>query len=121
MTRQDAARIALALALGWVGVAHFVSPRPFVDHLPPETPARLGIVHATGAMEIVLAALLLVARRGARPVVGRITAAYLVAVFPGNLYVATAGVPIYPEPWLAWARLAFQPFFIAWAILSTRR
>ena len=121
VTRRNAARIALALALGGVGVAHFLSPRPFVDHLPPETPARLGIVHATGAIEIVLAALLLVARRGGRPVVGRITAAYLVAVFPGNLYVAAAGVPIYPEPWLAWARLPFQPLFIAWAILSTRR
>lgn len=111
----------LALALGAIGVAHFLSPRPFVDHLPPETPARLGIVHATGAIEIVLAVLLLVARRDARALVGRVTAAYLVAVFPGNLYVAAAAIPVYPEPWQAWARLPLQPLFIAIALWSTRR
>ena len=96
-----------------------MTPRVFVDHLPPTVPERLALVYATGVMELALASALLVAPERPRRRIGLITAAYLIAVFPANLYVALAGVPVYPAPWLAWARLPLQPLFVWWALRST--
>lgn len=55
-----------------------------------------------------------------RRVVAVAIAFYLAAVFPGNIYVAAAGVPVYPSPWMAWARLPLQPLFILWALRAGR-
>jgi uncharacterized membrane protein len=48
-------------------------------------------------------------------------AAYLLAVFPANLYVAIAGVDVQGQPdgWYPWLRLPLQALFIAWALWST--
>ena len=109
MDRQDVARVAFAAFFAAVGLTHFLSPRVFVDHIPADVPGRLALVYATGAVELALAAAVLFAPAGQRRRVGLLTAAYLVAVFPANIYVALAGVPVYPAPWLAWARLPIQP------------
>ena len=119
MERRDVARAAFAAAFAAIGLTHFLSPRVFVDHLPADIPGRLPIVYATGALEILLAAAVVLAPPGQRRRVGLLTAAYLVAVFPANIYVALTGVPVYPAPWLAWARLPLQPLFVWWAIRST--
>lgn len=116
---MDVGRLGLAASLAVVGLAHFVSPRVFVDHLPPEVPGRLAIVYATGAIELALASALAFAPARYRRRVGIVTAAYLVAIFPGNVYVAVAGVPVYPAAWLAWVRLTLQPLFVWWALRST--
>ncbi len=116
---RDLGRFVFAAAFAAVGLIHFLSPRVFVDHLPADIPGRLPIVYATGALELLLAAAVVLAPPGQRRRVGLITATYLVAVFPANIYVALAGVPVYPAPWLAWARLPLQPLFIWWAIRST--
>ena len=121
MPLRAVARIASALALAAVGVLHFLTPRPFVAHVPPPLPAPLAIVYATGVAEVALAVALLAAPGRFRSLTGRVTAAYLLAVFPGNVYVAAAGLPVYPEPWQAWARLPLQPLFIAIVLWSTRR
>lgn len=119
MERGDVARVAFAAAFAAVGLTHFVSPRVFVDHIPADVPGRLALVYATGAVELALAAAVVLAPPGQRRRVGLLTAAYLVAIFPANIYVAVAGVPVYPAPWLAWARLPLQPLFIWWALRST--
>ena len=116
---RDLGRFAFAGAFAAVGVLHFLSPRVFVDHLPAQVPGRLPIVYATGALELALAAAFALAPPAQRRRVGLITAAYLIAVFPANIYVALAGVPIYPAPWLAWARLPLQPLLVWWALRST--
>jgi uncharacterized membrane protein len=48
-------------------------------------------------------------------------AAYLVAVFPGNLYVAVSGVEVAGQPGgiYPWLRLPFQAPFIALALWSS--
>ncbi len=48
-------------------------------------------------------------------------AAYLVAVFPANVYVAVAGVDVDGQPggWYPWLRLPLQALFVAWALWST--
>lgn len=116
---RDLGRFVFAAAFAAVGLIHFLSPRVFVEHLPADLPGRLPMVYATGALELLLAAAVVLAPPGQRRRVGLITAAYLVAVFPANIYVAVAGVPVYPAPWLAWARLPLQPLFVWWAIRST--
>lgn len=82
-------------------------------------PGRLPIVYLTGAAEIALAGALLAVPRPTRRVVAIAIAGYLVAVFPGNLYVALAEVPVYPSSWMAWGRLPLQPLFIFWVLRTS--
>ena len=119
---RDLVRIGLAIFLVVAGVAHFVAPRPYVEHLPELVPMRAELVALTGIAEIVLAAGLVGPRRWRRPV-GLAVAAYLVLVFPANLYAAVSQVPIegVPNGWIRWARLPLQIPLIAAALWSTRR
>ena len=118
---RDLVRIGLAIFLVVAGVAHFVAPRPYVEHLPELVPMRAELVALTGVAEIVLAAGLVGPRRWRRPV-GLAVAAYLVLVFPANLYAAVSQVPIegVPNGWIRWARLPLQIPLIAAALWSTR-
>ena len=119
---RDLTRIGLAVFLAVTGVAHFTSPRPFVEHLPDVVPIREELVGLTGAVELALAAALVGPRRWHRAA-GVAAAAYLVAVFPANLYAAISQVPIdgVPDGWVRWARLPLQLPLIAAALWSTRR
>jgi uncharacterized membrane protein len=115
-------RYGLAAFLLVAGVAHFTSPRPFVEHLPEAVPMRPELVVLTGAVEVALAAALVGPRRWHRAA-GVAAAAYLVAVFPANVYAAVSQVPIdgVPDGWVRWARLPLQIPLIAAALWSTRR
>lgn len=120
-TLRDVVRIGLAVTMGVAGVAHFVSPRPFIGHLPEGVPLRGELVAITGAMELMLAVGLVGPRRWRRPA-GLALAAYLVLVFPANLYAAISQIPIdgVPTGWLRWARLPLQVPLILAALWSTR-
>jgi uncharacterized membrane protein len=115
---RDAARVGAALAFVFAGVSHFGTPTQFVQHIPEWVPYRLALVYATGTLEIVLGLGLLTRYR--RQVAAAL-AAYLVLVFPANVYVAVAGVPVdgLAGGWYPWLRLAFQPVFIGWVLWST--
>ena len=119
-TLADHARRGMAGAMIVAGVAHLVSPDPFVQHLPDWVPAREGIVLVTGLVEIALGAALFAPRRW-RPLAGIVLAAYLLAVWPANIYVAVAGVEVDGQPGgiYPWLRLPFQVLFIWWALRST--
>ena len=115
----DAARHAMGIALIFAGVSHFALLESFRAHLPSWVPNRDLLVYATGLIEIVGGGALLVRRFQER--VGLAVAAYLVLVFPANVYVAVAGVdvPGSPDGWYHWARLPFQALFVWWALRST--
>lgn len=118
---RNLVRIGLAVFLAAAGIAHLVAPRPYVEHLPSIVPMREALVALTGIVEILLAAGLVGPRRWHRPV-GLAAAAYLVLVFPANLYAAVSQVPIegVPNGWIRWARLPLQIPLIAAAMWSTR-
>ena len=120
MTLRSRGRSALAIGMTVAGVAHFVTPLPFVQHLPDVIPMREAVIYASGAVEIALGLALLGLSRW-RPFAGLVLAAYLVAVFPGNLYVAVAGVAVDGQPGgvYPWLRLPFQALFIWLALWST--
>lgn len=107
---------------GQVGYTHTL-PTPFLQHLPPWTPAAEAVVAVTGIIEIALGGALLL-RQPWRYRTGLALAAYLIAVFPGNVYVAVAVADVdvdgQPGGWYPWLRLPLQALFIAWAVWSTR-
>jgi len=120
LTARARWRAALAAGMIVAGIAHFVTPLPFVQHLPDVIPMREAIVYASGAVEIALA-LALVGPSRFRPYAGLALAAYLVAVFPGNIYVAVSGVAVEGQPGgiYPWLRLPFQALYIGLALWST--
>lgn len=106
----------LAVAMIAIGVAHFRSSRIFVQMVPPALPAPLLLVYLSGGAEIAggLGLLLVRFRRAAS--LGLI--ALYVAVFPANVYMAWANLPLgnlHLPSWVLWARLPFQALFIVWA------
>ncbi|MCW5890621.1 MAG: DoxX family protein [bacterium] len=124
----------LKTALLWVmgplyvlaGVMHFVRPDLYLQIMPPYLPAHLLLVLLSGVAEIVLGILVLVPRTRVLAAWGLI--ALLVAVFPANVYMATANPQLVhlpswlpaPSPTANWVRLPFQLVFIAWAWWYTR-
>ena len=117
---RTAARWGLGSDLVFAGLSHLANPTPFEQHLPEWVPAAGALVAATGIIEIALGIGLAVIR-SRRRLVGLITAAYLAAVFPANVYVAVAGIDVDGQPGgiYPWLRLPFQALFIAWALWST--
>ena len=118
---RDATRVGLAILMLTGGISHLVAPRPYVQHLPEVVPLRPELVAITGLVEIGLSAGLVGPRRFRRPT-GIALAAFLVLVFPANIYAAVSQVPIDSTPigWIRWARLPLQLPVIAAALWSTR-
>ena len=111
----DAARVAMATAMTFTGVSHVVNPKPFVQHLPDFMPGREQVIFATGLLEALFGVGLATPHRWRREVALAL-AAYLIAVFPANVYVAVTGVRIEGLPGAShpWLRLPFQFVYIAW-------
>ncbi|MTG87943.1 hypothetical protein GJV82_03080 [Cellulosimicrobium sp. BIT-GX5] len=116
------ARVGLGLALVGAGVSHLtVSREEFQAQVPSWFPVDEDVtVLASGAVEIVLGASLVVLTRW-RVAVGLVAAAFFVVIFPGNV-----------GQWLEhkdgfgldtdakrFGRLFFQPVLMAWALWST--
>lgn len=119
------ARWTLAIALGAVGIMHFVSTRGF-RVVVPDWATRLSgldkdaIVIASGAAEVALAAgLVALPREQAK--VGWATAAFFVAVFPGNVHQwqTKRSTPGLDTDARRLGRLFLQPVLVAWALWAT--
>lgn len=115
-------QIVLGLALGFAGVGHLGSNRvEFRAQVPSlfEEYADFVVV-ASGVVEIVLGAALVLAWRY-RVVVGWIVAAFFVAIFWGNISQYLNGVDAFGlnSDRARLVRLFFQPVLVAWALLST--
>jgi uncharacterized membrane protein len=117
---REPARVGMAAAMMFAGVSHWLMPTPFIQHVPPFIPAADVVVLVTGVVEVLLGAALLTAPPWRRRA-GLLLAAYLVAVFPGNLYVALADIDVQGQPggWYPRLRLPLQALFIAWVLWST--
>jgi uncharacterized membrane protein len=112
-------RIAMAVALLFVGADHWINPQRYLPMTPPWVPLHLEMVLFTGAAEIAGALGLLVPRL--RRAAGFMLALYFVAVFPANIHNALNGLAVEGLPqaqWYYWVRLAFQPLAIWWALYS---
>ena len=119
------ARWILAIALGAIGVLHFRSTRGF-RVVVPDWATRLtrldkdAIVVASGAAEVALAAGLIALPRERRRM-GWATAAFFVAVFPGNVHQwrTRRSTPGLDTDGRRLGRLFLQPLLVGWALWAT--
>lgn len=113
---------AMAAFYVLAGLNHFRDPGFYLPMMPPYLPWHRELVALSGAAELGLGLALLVAPLRRWAAWGVI--ALLIAVFPANLHVALADVPIGGRTeglgvW-NWVRLPLQLVLIAWAWLYTR-
>lgn len=119
------ARWILAVALGAIGVGHFLSTRGF-RVVVPDWATRLTrldkdtIVIASGAAEVALSAGLLALPKERRRI-GWATAAFFVAVMPGNIHQwqTKRSTPGLDTDARRFGRLFLQPLLVLWALWST--
>ena len=114
-------RLAMALALFFVGADHWANPQRYLAMMPPWIPLHLELVLFTGAAEIAGGIGLL--WKSSRRLAGLMLAIYFVAVFPANIHNAVNGLAVDGLPqasWYYWLRLPFQPLAIWWALFSAQ-
>lgn len=121
------ARILLGAALVYAGVAHLTFAREAFQAQVPRWLALDAdfVVVASGVVEIVLGAALLVmgfVRPSWVAPLGWIVAAFFVAVFPGNISQFVTGTDSFGlnDDVSRFVRLLFQPLLVIWAIWCTR-
>ena len=121
------ARWLLAGGMVFAGLSHlFWARREFQAQVPDLVTDALpidkdAVVVASGAVEIMLGAALVVLPKERRRI-GAILAAFFVAVFPGNIAQATQKRAAFglESDGARIARLFFQPLLVCWALWSTR-
>jgi len=105
------------------GMGHLTTLRQeFQTQVPPWLPLDPDfVVVASGVVEVGLGAALIMAPRGLRPAVGWTTAAFFVAIFPGNISQYVTGTDAFglTSDNARLVRLFFQPALVAWALWST--
>jgi uncharacterized membrane protein len=102
------------------GLNHFASPRFYRAIVPPSLQHDAKrLVEVSGVAEVLGGVGVLLPRT--RRLSGASLIALLVAVFPANLYMASAPERFERVPrWALYARLPLQPLMIWWAWRATR-
>lgn len=119
---RQAARYLLGAALIYAGIGHFTFSRlAFQAQVPPWVPLDPDfVVLASGAVEIALGLGLIFISRY-RKQIGWLTAAFFLAIFPGNIsqyLTQTDAFGLNTDEARA-IRLLFQPLLMLWALWTT--
>ena len=116
------ARTLLGAALAYAGITHLTSNRTeFLAQVPTWVPLDADfVVVASGVVEILLG-LSLIFLFKYRTRIGWITAAFFVAIFPGNISQYVNGIDAFglDTDQARLTRLFFQPLLVIWALWST--
>lgn len=119
---RTAGRSLLGGVLTFAGVSHLTTARDeFRAQVPDWFPVDADlVVLGSGVVEIGLGASLL-AWRSRRREVGWVTAAFFVAIFPGNIAQYVEGTDAFglDSDRARFVRLLFQPALVLWALWST--
>ncbi len=114
-------QILLGATLIYTGTLHLTSSRQeFQAQVPPWAPFTPDfIVLASGVVEIALGLALISLQR--RKAVGIATAAFFIAIFPGNISQVVNGIDAFGlnDDRARAIRLLFQPLLVLWALWST--
>ncbi len=118
--RDRRIRLGLAALMLGIGSLHFVMPKLFMRIVPHVLGHERFFVYASGVAELTCGALLLSDRT--KRLGGALTAATMVAVFPGNIQMAIDTGPPWTSLYAAgvWLRLPLQVPLIAWALRARR-
>ena len=107
-------RVYMGLNFIAVGIAHFISPEPFVSIVPPYLPAHYTLVYVSGFFEVLGGFGILL--RSSRQIAAWGLLALLVAVYPANIHMLVNDVYIEGFPKLRiglWLRMPLQFVFMA--------
>jgi uncharacterized membrane protein len=119
---RTALQITLGAALTYAGITHLTSSRhEFQAQVPTILQSQADfVVIASGVVEILLGLSLILLIKY-RTHIGWITAAFFIAIFPGNISQYINGTDAFGlNTDLARAiRLLFQPLLVIWALWST--
>lgn len=119
------ARTLLGGTLAFSGIGHLTFARKaFRAQVPDWVPLpKDDTVVYSGLAEITLGGALILANEKHQEALGKITAGFLGAVFPGNLaqYVNRRNAFGLDTDMKRFARLFFQPVLICWALKSSKR
>ena len=114
-------QVLLGAALIYAGITHLTTSRlEFQAQVPTWVPLSADfVVLASGVVEIVLGIAL--ASLQYRRQVGWITAAFFVAIFPGNISQYVNGIDAFglDTDQARLTRLFFQPLLVLWALWAT--
>ena len=112
----------MAAFYAFAGFNHFRAPEFYLPIMPPYLPWHEELVFLSGVAELMIGVGLLIPRTRVLAAWGAI--ALLVAVFPANIHMAVADVPVGDPPQsagaLRWVRLPLQFVLMAWAWWHTR-
>ena len=118
---RKATQILLGATLIYTGTLHLtISRQEFQAQVPPWAPFTPDfIVLASGVVEIALGLALISLQR--RKAVGIATAAFFIAIFPGNISQFVNGIDAFGlnDDRARAIRLLFQPLLVLWALWST--
>ncbi len=119
---RNATQLLLGAALTYAGTAHLTTSRQeFQAQVPNWVPLSADfVVIASGIVEIALGLSLLLIWKY-RTQVGLITAAFFIAIFPGNISQYVNGIDAFglDTDRARAIRLLFQPLLVIWALWST--
>jgi uncharacterized membrane protein len=119
---RHVARVILGLALLFAGIGHLTFGRvEFGAQVPDWLPvSKDAVVVGSGLVELALGAALIGLPRH-RVVVGWMTAAFFILIFPGNISQWVNRVDAFglDSDGARAVRLLFQPLLVLWAIWST--
>ena len=122
---KKAARIVLGANLVLAGIGHLTFARKgFQAQVPDWVPLKKDdTVVYSGIVEIALGSAIIFTGRKHRKAIGKIAAAFFVAVFPGNISQYThkrSGLNLDTDR-KRLIRLFFQPGLVYWALKSTAK
>ena len=116
------ARTVLGAALTYAGITHLTTNRTeFLAQVPTWVPLDADfVVLASGVVEILIGLSLIVLIKH-QVKIGWITAAFFVAIFPGNISQYVNGIDAFglDTDQARLFRLFFQPLLVVWALWST--
>ena len=119
---RNATQLLLGAALTYAGTTHLTSSRQeFQAQVPNWVPFSADfVVIASGIVEIALGLSLLILWKY-RTQIGWITAAFFIAIFPGNISQYVNGIDAFglDTDRARAIRLLFQPLLVIWALWST--
>ncbi len=116
------ARTLLGAALAYAGITHLTTNRTeFLAQVPTWLPLNADfVVIASGVVEILLGiSLILLIKYQIQ--IGWITAAFFIAIFPGNISQYVNGIDAFglDTDQARLTRLFFQPLLVLWVLWST--
>ena len=119
---RNATQLLLGAALTYAGTTHLTTSRQeFQAQVPNWVPLSADfVVIASGIVEIALGLSLLLLWKY-RTQIGWITAAFFIAIFPGNISQYVNGIDAFglDTDRARSIRLLFQPLLVIWALWST--